>query len=119
MMTGDPPAELITTFLEMREHPTLQVTPPHRSGMLVRLREPVPSFYRFLLVQAGVDAADLDDSALDELIVDDAYDVYILFVGGAPAGMFELDRREPADIAAILGRIDDLGAAPNASARQR
>ena len=96
-MTSDGPAESITTLLEMREHPTLQVTPPHRSGMLVRLREPVPSFYRYLLAQAGV-GGDLDDGDLAELISDEDYDVYILFVGGAPAGMFELDRREPAEI---------------------
>jgi GNAT superfamily N-acetyltransferase len=97
MMTGERPTETITTLLEMREHLALQVTPPHRSGMLVRLIEPVPSFYRYLLRQAGLDA-EVDDDDVVELITDDAYDVYILFVGGAPAGMFELDRREPAEI---------------------
>lgn len=98
-MTGDPPAETITTFLEMREHPNLQVTPPHRSGMLVRLREAVPPFYRFLMDQAGsADSGEYDDADLAELIADDAYDVYVLYVGGAPAAMFELDRRRPEEI---------------------
>lgn len=97
-MTGDQQAETITTFLEMREHPHLQVTAPYRSGILVTLREPVPSFYRFLLERAGFPAASLDDDVLNELITDDAYDVYVLFVGGAPAGMFELDRRRSSEI---------------------
>jgi hypothetical protein len=97
-MTNDKPADSITTFLEMREHPKLQVTPPQYGGMLVRLREPVPVFYRYLLDRAGLDIGLPDDEAVSELLMDDAYDVYVLFIGGAPAGMFELDRRQPNEI---------------------
>ncbi|MCB2223458.1 MAG: hypothetical protein KQH83_04695 [Actinobacteria bacterium] len=91
-MAGE--AEVITTYLEMREPLQLQVTPPHRAGMQLRLSEPDPAFYRYLAGRRGLEA-DAGDEALVERMTDDDYDVYVLFLGGVPAAVFELDRRTP------------------------
>ena len=89
--------EPITTLLEMTARPALSVTRPHRGGMLLRLEEPSTDFYRFLLRSIGAseegDRLALADEALFELLGDPLLEVFVLFLGGAPAGCFELDRR--------------------------
>jgi len=90
-MNGD--AESITTHLEMREQQTLQATPPHRNGMLLKISEPVAAFYRYLTGELGAPVDDAEDDAITDRLVDDDYDVYVFFLGGVPAAMFELDRR--------------------------
>jgi len=96
-MTAD--AEVITTYLEMLAPQQRQSTPPHRTGMLLRIGEASASFYRYLIAELGetVDEA-LDDEALENRLIDDAYDVYVVYLGGVPAAMFELDRRTPSEI---------------------
>ena len=91
-------AESITTYLEMREPLIPQATPPHRSGVLLRVSEPAPSFYRFLMERLAAPPPDVADDALAERMVDEGYDVYVLYLGGVPAASFELDRREPSEI---------------------
>ncbi len=98
-MTGD--AETITTCLEMREPQVLQVTPPHRTGMLLRIGEPSVPFYRYLLEEGFPGAAGGLDDDTAELLIDDAYDVYVVYLGGVPAAVFELDRRLPAEVELI------------------
>ncbi len=95
-MTGD--AETITTYLEMSEPQVLQVTPPHRTGMLLRIGEPSVPFYRYLLEEGFPGAAGGLDDDTAGLLVDDAYDVYVVYLGGVPAAVFELDRRLPAEV---------------------
>ena len=90
--------ELITTFLEMNERPSIAVTPPHRSGMLLRLDPPTVGFYRYLYDAVGrrwgwLERAAMTDEALGDLLADDRIDVFVLYLGGVPAGFFELDRR--------------------------
>jgi len=98
-MTGD--AEMITTYLEMSEPQVLQVTPPHRTGMLLRIGEPSVPFYRYLLEEGFPGAVgDLDDETA-ALLVDDDYDIYVVYLGGVPAAVFELDRRMPAEVELI------------------
>ena len=87
----------ITTYLEMRQPQTPQVTPPHRSGMLLRIAEPVVPFYRYLRGELGEALVGDDDAVLDRL-ADDDYDVYVVYLGGVPAAMFELDRRVPTEV---------------------
>jgi cellulose biosynthesis protein BcsQ len=91
-------AESITTYLEMRDPQTPQATPPHRPGVLLRVSEPQPSFYRFLMGRLGAPDPSAGDDALAERMTDADYDVYVLYHGGVPAALFELDRREPAEI---------------------
>jgi len=98
-MAGD--AEMITTYLEMSEPQVLQVTPPHRTGMLLRISEPSVAFYRYLLEQGFPGEADGLDDETPALLTDDAYDVYVVYLGGVPAALFELDRRAPAEIELI------------------
>jgi GNAT superfamily N-acetyltransferase len=100
-------AESITTYLEMREPVVPQATPPHRNGVLLRVAEPSPSFYRFLMDHVAAPPPDLDDAALAGRMVDPDYDVYVLYLGGVPAALFELDRREPSEIELVgFGVLD-------------
>ena len=96
-------SDVIVTFLEMAARPSLQVTRPHRSGMLLRLEEPSVRFYRYMYDAVGsqwgwVDRARLDDASLLEIIADPLVEVFVLFHGGVPAGFFELDRRAPGEV---------------------
>lgn len=103
-MQGD--AETITTYLEMRAPQVAQTTPPHRSGMLLRVGESDPSFYRYLRGQLG-EAWAGERAAVVALLDDIDYDVYVLFMSGVPSAMFELDRRNPAEIELVgFGVLD-------------
>ncbi|MCJ7726088.1 MAG: GNAT family N-acetyltransferase [Acidimicrobiia bacterium] len=99
-------ADSITTYLEMREALIPQVTPLHRSGMLLRIGEPVAAFYRYLCGELGGPPPDEDDEDLATRLLDDARDVYVVYLGGVPAAMFELDRRRPGEIE--IGRFGVL-----------
>jgi len=101
--TGAGTIELITTYLEMRERPKLEVKGPHRGGMLLRLEEPSVAFYRYLYETVGGsylwrERRARSDDDLAGLLLDPLLEVVVLFLGGAPAGFFELDRRTPAEI---------------------
>jgi len=93
--------EVITTYLEMREHPRLQTRGPHRGGMLLRLDEPAVAFYRYLHegVAGGKESlGGISDDGLVERLLDTDQDVFVLYLGGAPAGFFELDRRRSGEV---------------------
>ena len=108
------PAEGITTLLEMTERPQLTFTGPNRAGMLLRLDEPSVEFYRFLQDQGGTARSregrtDLSDDELFELLTEEAVDVFVLFMGGAPAGFFELDRRREGEVEVVhTGLLPDF-----------
>ncbi len=87
----------ITTYLEMTEPGSLQVTPPHRSGMLLEVTEPEAAFQRYLAAGLG-DSEPRTDEQIVERLTDEAWDLYVLYLGGVPAATFELDRRNPAEI---------------------
>ena len=93
----------ITTYLEMREHPRLQTRGPHRGGMLLRLEEPAVPFYRYLHEQAGGSSAlaGSSDSEVAEELLDSDRDFFVLYLGGAPAGFFALDRRGAGEVQLI------------------
>jgi GNAT superfamily N-acetyltransferase len=88
------------TLLEMHDRPTLAFTRPRRSGMLLRLDEPSVGFYRHLHDRAGTAAGrgrleEMGDEEVFSHLQEPAVEVFVLFLGGAPAGFFELDRGEP------------------------
>lgn len=92
---------MITTYLEMREHPRLQVRGPQRGGMLLRLEEPSVPFYRYLHGRMGGESpqlSELSDADLSERLADPALDVFVFYLGGAPAGFFEFDRRQEGEV---------------------
>jgi GNAT superfamily N-acetyltransferase len=97
-VAGEP--ELITTYLEMREPQVPQVTPPHRAGMLLRMGEPSVPFYRYLIEQGFPEASRSlgDDVEVGETIAHESYDVFVLYTGGVPSALFELDRRVAGEI---------------------
>lgn len=102
----------ITTYLEMREHPRLQTRGPHRGGMLLRLEEPAVPFYRYLcgrMAAGGKDPAGRSDDEVAEQLLDTARDVFVLYMGGAPAGFFELDRRRAGEVQLVqLGLLPEF-----------
>lgn len=96
-------AEMIITYLEMTSRPHLNVVRPHRSGMLLHLDSPTVGFYRYLYEAVGGQwgwrsRSDLDDDALLEVITDPLVEIFALYMGGIPAGFFELDRRRAGEI---------------------
>jgi GNAT superfamily N-acetyltransferase len=93
-------AEMITTYLEMREHPRLQTRAPHHGGMMLLLEEPSLEFYRFLDERLGAGSRwrGVADADLLEMLHDPKRDVFVLYLGGAPAGFFELDRRGEGEV---------------------
>ncbi len=102
--------QVITTYLEMREHPRLQTRGPQRGVLLLRLDEPSLPFYRYLNEQMGGQSPRgpaLSNEDLDARLTDPAFDVFVLYLGGAPAGFFELDRRTEEEV-----RLTRLGLLP-------
>jgi GNAT superfamily N-acetyltransferase len=68
--------------------------------MLLRLDEPAVAFYRYLHDEAGTGASRLrlstfDDEEVFVHLLEETLEVFVLFLGGAPAGFFELDRSDP------------------------
>jgi len=105
--------EVITTYLEMLARPSLVVTRPHRSGMLLRLEEPTIGFYRYLYETVGsrwgwTGRSAMSDEELMEVIRDDRVEIFVLYMGGVPAGTFELDRRVDGEI-----ELRNFGLAPD------
>lgn len=92
----------VVTFLEMTARPAT-LPPPHPSGKIALLRaeNPPVHFYRYLYDTIGrahywVDRKKLDDPSLEALLKDPAVHLYVLYAEGCPAGMAELDFRNPA-----------------------
>ena len=95
--------EVITTFLEMVTRPSLVVTRPNRSGMLLRLDEPTVGFYRYLYETVGsrwgwAERAEMSDEDLLGVLGDERVEIFVLYMGGVPAGTFELDRRVDGEV---------------------
>jgi GNAT superfamily N-acetyltransferase len=92
---------MTVTFLEMKAKPAV-IPPPHPSTKVAILKaeKPPVHFYRYLYDTIGepyfwVDRRRLDDSALKELLYSPTLELYVLYVDGNPAGMAELDFRQP------------------------
>ncbi len=97
--------ETMVTYLEMREQPTRPTTPAPGLGKLALMRaeQPTLSYYRFLYGSVGAtlnwtDRLILDDDDLLAIIHDPLVEIYVLYLGGVPAGFTELDRRRKNEI---------------------
>lgn len=94
--------DVTITFLEQKDRPRLaQVTRPPGKVAIMRVEAPPAVFYRFLYRLVGdphfwVSRRRLGDDELEKIISDRNVHVLALYVGGVPAGMAELDFREPA-----------------------
>lgn len=109
-----PAATQIITYLEQHQRPHLHVTPPHRAAMLLHVEDITVSFSRFLYATVGEpwgwwERSTLDDDELLEILHDPLVEIAVLYVGGVPAGYFELDRRvEGAVEIAYLGLVPEF-----------
>ncbi len=96
--------EVIITYLEMLRRPPARAS-AHRAEQVavMRARRPTASFYRYLYETVGApwlwyERRRLDDEALAAIVQDPAIDVEVLYVDGVPAGYFELDCHDPAQV---------------------
>jgi GNAT superfamily N-acetyltransferase len=98
--------EVVRTALEMHARPARpHARPPslRQPVMLLRAERPTLSFYRYLYNTIGrqwfwYERRVMDDATLAACVQDDAVAVYVLYVGGVPAGLAEIDAREARDI---------------------
>ncbi len=95
---------LVVTYLEMTEQPTDPGPPvPALKLALLRAEHPTVAYYRFLYDTVGgpwqwYDRRRMDDDGLAAIVQDPAVEIYVLYVGGVPAGYSELDLRKMPDI---------------------
>ena len=92
--------ETVVTYLEMTEPHHVHIPmPANLKLMLMRLEEPTVHFYRYLYDAVGrayvwVDRKKLSDSELLREIRASEVEIWVLYIGGAPAGYFEVDARQ-------------------------
>ena len=96
--------EMVITHLEMTSRP-VRPHAPHRGEKLALMRaeQPTASFYRFLYNTVGgpwlwYERRRMDDEQLLSIIRDSRVEIYVLYVGGVPAGYSELDCREDDEV---------------------
>ena len=93
----------VITYLEMRGRPVLPRIPaPLAKLALMRAEECTVSFYRYLYETVGTpwlwfERRLVDDAALAAEIEKPTTEIFVLHVGGVPAGFFELDTAPPAE----------------------
>ena len=104
-----------TTYLEMTEPPSTPAPPPPAVKLaLLHAERPSVAFYRFLYNTVGGpwlwwERRQLADDTLAVIVHDPKVEVYVLYVGGVPAGFSELDRRQEPDIElAYFGLMEDF-----------
>lgn len=105
----------VVTYLEMTAKPTAATLPhPARKIALMRAEKPSVAFYRFLYDTIGEDWLWFErrivfDADLADIIRHDDVEIYVLYVGGVPAGYGELDRRTAGEIElAYFGLMPDF-----------
>jgi GNAT superfamily N-acetyltransferase len=92
--------EITVTFLEMNAETIHHVAAPSNLKlMLLRAENITPEFYRFLYDAVGrnfnwYDRRYFSDTELTAAIHAEGVEVWVLYVGGQPAGYFELVPRE-------------------------
>ena len=101
----DPKIRFTITYLEMTERPAkTPLHPPAKVKFaLLRAEHPTVGFYRYLYNSVGGDwrwwyRRQMSDAELAGVLADDRIEVFVLYLEGAPAGYFELDRRGAATI---------------------
>ena len=92
----------VITYLEMREKPGTPPVPAPSVGKLALMRaeDCTVSFYRYLYETVGTpwlwfERRLLDDASLAAQIHKETTEIFVLYVGGVPAGYFELDAAAP------------------------
>src|SRR5580692_12941146 len=87
----------VITYLEMKARPVLPRIPaPYTKLALIRTENCTVSFYRYLYETVGTpwlwyERRLLADTALAAELAKPTTEIFVLYVGGVPAGYFELD----------------------------
>jgi ribosomal protein S18 acetylase RimI-like enzyme len=87
----------VITYLEMHQRPSLpRVHPPPGKLALIQAEGCTASFYRYLYETVGTpwlwyERRLLDDATLGAQVRKSTTEIFVLYVGGVPAGYFELD----------------------------
>lgn len=109
--------EVVRTVLEMHARPARPLARPpslRKPVMLLRAEQPTVSFYRYLYNTIGrqwfwYERRVMDDATLAACIHDAAVAVNVLYIGGVPAGLAEIDARGIRDIElAYIGLIPEF-----------
>ena len=105
---------MTVTFLEMRAKPQGPPPPvPRGKVAILKCDRPPVHFYRYLYDTIGdayywVDRRRMDDAALAAVVQHPDVELYVLYADGCPAGMAELDFRDPATgLLAYFGLMPD------------
>jgi GNAT superfamily N-acetyltransferase len=92
---------MVVTFLDMKSKP-FALPPPVPRGKVAILKatEPPNHFYRYLYDTIGdeyywVDRRKVNADTLKTIITHPDNELYVLYADGSPAGMAELDMRDP------------------------
>jgi hypothetical protein len=92
----------VITYLEMREKPSAPPVPAPSVGKLALMRaeQCTVSFYRYLYETVGTpwlwfERRLLADAVLAAQVQKETTEIFVLYVGGVPAGYFELDTSAP------------------------
>jgi len=100
MTASTPEIEVVTTYLEMTAPPA-SPPPPTPLGplALMRAEKPTVSFYRYLYNTVGAghqwwERRIISDEDLCAAIQAEHIDVVVLYVGGVPAGYYELGEND-------------------------
>src|ERR1700722_15757552 len=89
------------TYLEMFERPPARAVPaPLGKLALMRAEACTVSFYRYLYETVGTpwlwfERRQMSDAALAAELAKPTTEIFVLYVGGVPAGYFELDSADP------------------------
>lgn len=112
---GGSSVETLVSYLEMTEPPATAPRPAPRTGIEVRRAlQPTLSFYRYLYDAIGAEWAwyernMLSDAALQAILHHPEVEVNVLWLDGVPAGLAEVDARDPSDIElAYFGIVPDF-----------
>jgi GNAT superfamily N-acetyltransferase len=94
----------VVTYLEMKERPTRPPVPvPQGKLALMRAERCSVAFYRYLYNTVGENWLWFErrlwsDERLAALIQKPEVEIFVLYVGGVPAGFYELDRSAAHDV---------------------
>lgn len=117
----DPPAptlDVVITHLEMGAAPKRPTVPaPPGRLALLKLEHPTVQFYRYLYDNVGEqwfwwERRQMGPEELHAIISHPEIDIYVLYVGGEPAGYVEINRQAMPDI-----NIDYFGLMPHFTGR--
>ena len=98
--------EVTVTYLEMVQRPimpTVRQPSVDQTVALLLAEKPNVKFYRYLYETIGeawlwYERREITDSALESVLNSPLVEIYVLYVGGVPAGYAELDRRQEGEI---------------------